>query len=69
MTAIRWRHDTPEDYVDVFTFHRQERLAIHEARTVADLHSAVVRHAAPVRRKLVQLAERSARRRAERRVA
>jgi hypothetical protein len=65
---VRWRDESPEDVIDVFTFHRAERLKVHEARTEAEMVSAVVRHAEPVR-KLRRLHQWLARQRAERQAA
>lgn len=44
---VRWHDDTePSDRFDVWSFSQfTERLKVHEARTLAELQSGVMRHA------------------------
>ena len=47
---IEWYPGDDQRPLDVWRFRALERLKVHEARTAAELCSAVVRHAEPVRR-------------------
>ena len=42
-TNVAWHDAGTDEYVDVHSFRRAERLKVHEARTQADLYSRVVR--------------------------
>lgn len=50
--AVDWLSDRDAEFVDIFSFHRAERFAVHEARSEADRGSSARQtwHAPTVRK-------------------